>query len=840
MHPPASAKPFSKLVLDAALSRGARQVQRKVAGEALPNGHWDDEGRVHIWVPAGLRIDRATIANLVAAALSALIGRGHLPILDEGRWKGAGEALGRILLGVSVNNLLKRAFALFCERMRSTAPKPVPKRVSRAAPPLDVPSRIAILDAMAAGEPAPAVPIVPLVAAQANPAAQAAEWEKQREETDTSRAIAKEWLNTNPRGCIYLTKRVFDVYEDANDHYVWTTGQRFESLQQGIVAKGVASGLSEADAQALRTYPVLEAAKGTVERKFEDRCTSLLLDHTQWDPIMLGNDRSFSSRSLCFRTISMADCGVHDSINHVNKMLPIRMFLALVSADAARELEQLPRCRRTALFQKICEIAGADGLRGRVGKAVLVKLAEEACVETWNIEGLHALIRRHLKVKSVQTVMQSLVECNCEYIIGKARANGILVEPVEDGSESSSDESEAERRRTNPWNVFVRKMTIGKRRWLCTSDISAAYKALDEAAKQRLLEECRAADAVDEASGGLNSRRLGPKTQDLRKFEAENLKKAKRQQLIDAKLVSSDMSRNDVVDNAVSHALSNSSSMGDIQAMAKDTGAHLALHNELRKEFEADLEGALATYKERVAGTSRDAFAKALDVEGGRTLSVGQFSPMPSDGLALDVRFNCSLAANASSALATSLVRQGSNFGQALELDLLAKCRPIMHSECPPCVTETVSKPSISAKPPECTDDDMCFCCEDGRLTHRLRCRFLDCQKAQLKGEERKDMLLDRRIFAELHGVREAPSGAFAIELASERGLPTTSMDARIMWHIGHHSFSPYRSTYRVMVRNPSVKGLAANQLGLTAPPRVINFRIEIHKHIAKHNTMTQ
>ena len=78
-------------------------------------------------------------------------------------------------------------------------------------------------------------------------------------------------------------------------------------------------------------------------------------------------------------------------------------------------------------------------------------------------------------------------------------------------------------------------------------------------------------------------------------------------------------------------------------------------------------------------------------------------------------------------------------------------------------------------------------------------------------------MLIERRIFVELHGVKEGPSSAYARALALEKGESIEALDTRIMFHVGEHSCSPYRSCYRVMIRSADVRGFAANHIGLVA-----------------------
>ena len=107
------------------------------------------------------------------------------------------------------------------------------------------------------------------------------------------------------------------------------------------------------------------------------------------------------------------------------------MFGALISNDRAIELTNMKLCKQTQLFKRVLALCGADGLAGNTGQEILHCLALEVWLETWNIEGLHAFIRRFVKTRSNQCCMLGILEASTEYILGKARTLGISSEAIE-------------------------------------------------------------------------------------------------------------------------------------------------------------------------------------------------------------------------------------------------------------------------------------------------------------------------------------------------------------------------------------------------------------------------
>ena len=141
--------------------------------------------------------------------------------------------------------------------------------------------------------------------------------------------------------------------------------------------------------------------------------------------------------------------------------------------------------------------------------------------------------------------------------------------------------------------------------------------------------------------------------------------------------------------------------------------------------------------------------------------------------------------------LAEGGLSRQSNLNDALTVDLIAKVRPILHSECRELETKP-PKALTANKPPPCDFHDYCFCCDNGTQTWQMRCRFYVSLKLHITSvEDRKDMLIARMILVCLRGIREELHGlekAFALEL----GRPTEHFDQEVWLHIGNHSFNPF------------------------------------------------
>ena len=209
-RPPGDDKDF-KDCLRSVGSSSTRQIERNMTKEVLPNGTWLVQGVVEIWVPVGIVIVVETVARAISKGLAALIARGRLPLLDEGRWKGSREACARILIGLGVNKILLSSFQKFCEAavakptLHDSATEAAKRRRSKCVAVGAVP---AIVDAAGvAEEPTLTIGPKPL-------------WEIEREETDNSRRLALAWLRSDPLAEMYILAVLLELFEKLNDLYL--------------------------------------------------------------------------------------------------------------------------------------------------------------------------------------------------------------------------------------------------------------------------------------------------------------------------------------------------------------------------------------------------------------------------------------------------------------------------------------------------------------------------------------------------------------------------------------------------------------------------------------------
>ena len=180
-----------------------------------------------------------------------------MPILDMGRWKGAVEALARILIGIAVHGILPSAYDLFAREASN------PHAMSGLAP--------AGSGSMALAGPAPLAAITDAAQTSSLPSVgtsatstrseevdatlsdKQAFLNKLRLEKDKARRKTLEFFRSKPLGDTYGLLMVLLCFERQVDVYGTINGKKWRNRQDAVVAETIRHGQTKVDAAKLKT-----------------------------------------------------------------------------------------------------------------------------------------------------------------------------------------------------------------------------------------------------------------------------------------------------------------------------------------------------------------------------------------------------------------------------------------------------------------------------------------------------------------------------------------------------------------------------------------------------------
>lgn len=167
-----------------------------------------------------------------------------------------------------------------------------------------------------------------------------------------------------------------------------------------------------------RSWPLLNLALGVEDKKYFGGLRKL------YDPARLTSlpeeMRTVSWRSLMFKLFSRAACALYQMVVVVHRQFPWRLFLLAVQPDLCGDLLNSCVSSRDPYSDGFIKTYGPDLLQS----AALLELAIIIMAGRSNIgrlESLHATIRRHLRIASLQTTVPDVASVSATYILGKVR-----------------------------------------------------------------------------------------------------------------------------------------------------------------------------------------------------------------------------------------------------------------------------------------------------------------------------------------------------------------------------------------------------------------------------------
>jgi len=91
--------------------------------------------------------------------------------------------------------------------------------------------------------------------------------------------------------------------------------------------------------EVLRSYAVVEAAKGTITQKCFEQVELLLHNEILWENLLDCRSQTMRHRHLAFEMLSNSECVVFVNVKSATSRHPLKTFLALVSPKDASQIQ---------------------------------------------------------------------------------------------------------------------------------------------------------------------------------------------------------------------------------------------------------------------------------------------------------------------------------------------------------------------------------------------------------------------------------------------------------------------------------------------------------------------
>ena len=252
---------------------------------------------------------------------------------------------------------------------------------------------------------------------------------------------------------------------------------------------------AKAASDCARTFPVLEAARGTDLHRF--RADTNQAFHERVVPLPFDSCLQ-RVQTLHFRMLSRSLCSVEVHLTSWSTY-PIKLFLAL---DGRKDAFLDKPCLHCPMTQAL--LAEYDDLDNPEARAVLRTLASQYRLHIAGVEARHAANRRVTTVRGVQTNVPELALVNAEFVLRSNLLKRADVIPVETSVTEKTRESSSkfhQVRKSQAWNAYQSAHIGGPRsgpRWPSQIIRQARddYHALTDEQKQHYVDMAHVAQAA--------------------------------------------------------------------------------------------------------------------------------------------------------------------------------------------------------------------------------------------------------------------------------------------------------------------------------------------------------
>jgi hypothetical protein len=417
------------------------------------------------------------------------------------------------------------------------------------------------------------------------------------------------------------------------------------------------------------------------------------------------------------------------------------------------------------------------------------------------VETLHAALRRRIYMKSVQTHGQSYEELCAEWCIDRARLrnlstflreNGICVPIVvghRDAPESFLSDSDVvaalRTRKRSTWDAHTHLEQFNTTGGLTSREkLSESYKARTPEQNQKLLRLTDAANLVLSTSGG-DAAPFGGKARE------RNAKVKEAQDEIACRALAlrtpTRMAPHDVAERAALAA--SCSGARDLEAMLCMAESEVRLVAKQRRMEREQDKLAVQSWESTIG---REQIRKLVAAVPDLKPLANILEPIPSDGdLMVQVRGSVREASQMA-----GIADAVPHAPATIEASFRTACRIVMHGECPP-ILDAKEKVTFTDT---CERVGRCICSGEGLIVRRMFNGFLKALKAAFKSKAGRDHLRNRDVVCLFEGICEGGfANKYEEKLAKLSGKATQAQHIVTWASIGHHNFSPYKPTFKLL-----------------------------------------
>ena len=821
--PPPNSEKFRRHLLFLTVSNSTRKLEKYVSMGALPNGDWEIEGVIQVFLPMGVDVPKPRVVKLICDALDAVLTGSKLTVIDRNRWDGPEQALDQDGLLFGIHGI---GYELW-KRYRADV---MPRRRRANTAPGRGGARARGRGAKAAPKPHPAPPPdhdhadVPAPPQAQNPdECDKSPFERgSPEDTEWTRTKAGKWITTRPLPEVLITRQCCEPsrqYKVEHFKILEDKARKKQREKEAASAMNREPGNFEFTIGNLPKFPLYMMASGILEAKVFKMIDTLLNNAAMWDDLIFDKYKHMQHRALAFRLLIGEGATTEKELARRHRIQPFKSFRVDFLPQTATEIENDPKCFFDEWSLDHYEKSATEGgLTGDPAKAKRRQIARHVLPSIYRLESLHASIRRGLKVCGVQTHQADFLNTNAKWVVDRARSRYRLEEPdlwKELGFDDEGDDADSTRSLSSsesgsddeahgtgggggggPWRCFVRKMTLGQKKETDFKTLSELYKVCTPQARAQLVVEGAAATAAHRAGTHSSTSSFGPKTRDVQRARNRHERKSLEDQVrADAAtaMVPITHSHSDMDSLSVDRALEVARHASLAEALQAGRRVELAERAVAREENERSRERLLAWYRDR--GVQLVDHVQQMLPWAASTLT--NFTPVP-DSSCQVVKF-CPPAHRLTkvfSRVAHEATR--TNHIRIVEADFLKKCDPILHNSCPEI---TDPNPPPRQYRPSCRLCEVCICPGGpGEDIWKLRNRYLAAQKQVFRRDgPLLPLLRDRRIVVRLQGFQDPITDPWEMRDASKRGTSHALFEKEFWLAIAHQSLTPYSPTFYTM-----------------------------------------
>lgn len=386
---------YRKLVLDVFVGRGAMSGAARIVIARLAGGDWRE--RNVFWFRSDGDTSREQALDMIETDLMPLL-FGHAPTtFPRSRWTGMDNALKDVGLGCCIHGLMQEAFTHFLTK--------------------NYPNSRAAVIAASGG-------VVPPAASEADDALEpntgsagsdkAQQWAA---ENRANRAGAATWFSTHPDAMRIALRIVLEPMMKYLRSELELSSGSWQTLQASKVVH-LPTNESVREAMSIRDWPVLVAAKGSLDRKFLQDL-EVAHDLNTWNA-MLDRVKVVDFRHQMFKLLSRQGASCHELVISRRSQFPFRLFCLLLQSDSECKVSESCESSRDGYSASfLSHHAGKLDDRQTLMELVVCVIVLRTSIV--RIESLNATIRRHLTAAAVQCKTPSLAFVSAEFFLGKIR-----------------------------------------------------------------------------------------------------------------------------------------------------------------------------------------------------------------------------------------------------------------------------------------------------------------------------------------------------------------------------------------------------------------------------------